>query len=351
MHLSDFDYTLPEELIAISPAEKRDGSKLLIFHDNNIQDKFFYDLPDYLNQNDLLVLNNTRVIPARISGYCKNCKAEITLIKKIKSDNEVWQVLAKPGKRLIVGEIFFMAQNFFAKVISKKETGEITLQFNKNSVDFFKELEKHGTMPLPPYIAKKRKASTSDNITYQTTYAKRNGSVAAPTAGLHFTNEVMERLEEKNIKKVFVTLHVGAGTFFPIRVEDINDHKMHSEWYDISKEAADQINETKKNGGRIIAVGTTSLRVLESVSDENGWVQAQTGETNIFIKPGYKFKIVDCLLTNFHLPKSTLFILVSAFLGLNNIKKIYSHAISSSYKFFSYGDSSLLIRPKNNDVK
>ena len=348
MKLSDFDYNLPEELIATKPLEKRDSSKLLVCDGKNIFDKNFHDITDFLQENDVLVMNNTKVIPARLSGACKGSNAEITLLKKQASADEVWMVLAKPAKKLILKEQFIISEDFYAEVLEKKESGEVILKFNKSGKYFFDKLEVHGSMPLPPYIAKKRKADDSDNNSYQTTYAddKKQGSVAAPTAGLHFTKDVLEKLKTKNIEVVFVTLHVGGGTFLPVRTENILEHKMHAEYYEICEETAQKINKAKQGGGRVVAVGTTSLRTLESVADDKGNIKSGIGETEIFIYPGYKFKIVDALITNFHLPKSTLFILVSAFMGLDKMKEVYQHAINKKYRFFSYGDSSLLI--KNN---
>jgi S-adenosylmethionine:tRNA ribosyltransferase-isomerase len=344
MKLSDFDYNLPDELIAEKPLENRDSSRLLVFDGNNIQDKNFPDIIDFLNPKDLLVLNDTKVIPARLEGVCDGKIAEMTLLKKQASKDEIWEVLAKPAKRLQIGADFIIADDFSAQIIGKKESGEVIVKFSSDN--FFDKLHKYGKMPLPPYIEKKRKSDDSDKNTYQTTYAnsEKQGSVAAPTAGLHFTKNVFDKLKNKGIETAFVTLHVGGGTFLPVRVDDIKTHKMHSEYYEVSEATAQKINETIKSGGRIIAVGTTSLRTLESVADENGFIKSGNGETDIFIYPGYKFKIVSALITNFHLPKSTLFLLVSAFMGTENIKRAYSHAISQKYRFFSYGDSSLLIR-------
>lgn len=344
MQLSDFNYNLPEELIAEKPLENRDSSKLLVFDGKNIQDKNFPDIADFLNPSDLLVLNDTKVIPARLEGICAGKNAEMTLLKKQAGKDEIWEVLAKPAKKLQIGADFIISHDFSAQIIGKKESGEVIVQFSSDN--FFEKLHKYGKMPLPPYIEKKRKADDSDKNTYQTTYAnsEKQGSVAAPTAGLHFNKSVFDKLKNKGIETAFVTLHVGGGTFLPVRVDDIKTHKMHSEYYEVSEETAQKINATIKNGGRIIAVGTTSLRTLESVADENGLLKSGSGETDIFIYPGYKFKIVSALITNFHLPKSTLFMLVSAFMGTDNMKRAYNHAISQKYRFFSYGDSSLLIR-------
>jgi S-adenosylmethionine:tRNA ribosyltransferase-isomerase len=347
MKLSDFDYILPEELIALKPLEKRDGSKLLVFDTSEkIQDKIFKDLPDLLNENDILVLNDTKVIPARLEGTCIGLKAEITLIKKVRSNAEIWEVLANPAKKLIIRKQFMINDDFYAEILERTESGSIVLRFNQSGTKFFESLHKYGTMPLPPYIAKKRKADDTDLSTYQTSYHnnEKEGSVAAPTAGLHFTEELLSKIKAKGVKIAFVTLHVGAGTFLPVRTDDIKDHKMHSEYFEIPEKTISDINEARSKNGRVIAVGTTSLRTLESAVDESGELKAQSGETEIFIYPGYRFKLVDVLVTNFHLPKSTLFMLVSAFIGLDNAKKLYDHAISKKYRFFSYGDGSFLIR-------
>jgi S-adenosylmethionine:tRNA ribosyltransferase-isomerase len=320
----------------------------LIFENGNISDKIFKDIIDHLGNEDVIVMNNTKVIPARIIGICNNSKIEITLLKKQDSFDEIWEVLAKPAKKLVIGNLFEIAEDFFGEILSKKESGEVIIKFNKKTNEFFECLEKFGRMPLPPYIEKKRKSDKKDNQTYQTKYCneEKKGSVAAPTAGLHFTEELLQRIKDKGVEIVFVTLHVGGGTFLPVRTENIKEHKMHSEYYEVGTEAAEKINNAKAKGKRVIAVGTTSLRTLESVAQENGLISAKTGNTDIFIYPGYKFKIVDALVTNFHLPKSTLMMLISAFIGLENVKNIYSHAIEKKYRFFSYGDSSLLVRDK-----
>jgi S-adenosylmethionine:tRNA ribosyltransferase-isomerase len=343
---SDFDFHLPPELIASQPANPRDSSKMLVWKNQEILDKKVSDLVDFLNEDDVLVLNDTKVIKAKLIGKRGEAKVEINLHKDCQ--NGVWQVFAKPAKRLKIGDIFEIADNFFAKVLAKNEDGIVNLQFNVNGEKFFAMLEKYGQMPLPPYIKDSRESLVvsrkSDQENYQTIYAKNSGAVAAPTAGLHFTEELFLKLEAKGIKKVFTTLNVGAGTFLPVKSELVKDHQMHSEYFSITKETCDVINEAKKNGKRIIAVGTTSLRVLESATDENGELKSQTRETNIFIYPPYNFKIVDILMTNFHLPKSTLFMLISAFVGKDNAQKLYIHAISSQYRFYSFGDTTLLFR-------
>ena len=335
MKTSDFDFFLPENLIASSPVEPRDAAKMLVVK-NQIKDFAVKNLPDFLEEGDVMVFNNTKVIPARIFGECKGKKIEILLHKK--SGNE-WAVFAKPGKKMLVGEKFIIAENFYAEIKEKLPSGEVILSFNKIGEEFFSLIEKHGHTPLPPYI--KREDTEKDKTTYQTVYAEHKGSVAAPTAGLHFTDELLNKIKQKGVKILFVTLHVGAGTFQPVKTENIKEHKMHSEFCTVSKDVANEINNRK---GRVIAVGTTSMRTLESVADERGILKEFSGETDIFIYPGYKFKLVDVLMTNFHLPKSTLFMLVSAFAGKEKMKQAYSHAIEKKYRFFSYGDSSLLFR-------
>lgn len=348
MLLSKFDFDFPVDLIADKPLEKRDTSRMLVFDGTNAQDKKFTDILGFLKKGDVLVLNNSKVIPARVSGTCNEAKASITLIKKLESHDQIWKVLAKPAKKLTPRSRFIISDDFHAEILSKDISGEITLKFNLNGKKFFDALHNYGSMPLPPYIEKKRKAEEVDKKTYQTVYAneQKEGSVAAPTAGLHFTDEVLQKIKEKGVEIAYVTLHVGAGTFFPVRVENISEHKMHTEYFELPDETAEKINKAKEQGGRVIAVGTTSLRVLESASVKNEKISAKTGETDIFISPGYEFKLVDILLTNFHLPKSTLFILVSAFMGVEKMQKLYKHAIENKYRFFSYGDCSLLIRDK-----
>jgi S-adenosylmethionine:tRNA ribosyltransferase-isomerase len=336
----DFDFHLPEELIANQPANPRDSARMLVFKNQEILDKKVSDLAEFFNEGDVLVLNDTKVIKAKLTGKRGEAKVEINLHKDCK--NGVWQVFAKPAKRLRVGDKFIIADDFFAEVLAKNEDGIVDLKFNVVGDDFFAMLEKYGQMPLPPYIKNADQSHEVEN--YQTVYARNSGAVAAPTAGLHFTEELFSALEAKGIKKVFTTLNVGAGTFLPVKSELIKDHQMHSEYFSISKETCDVINEAKRNGKRIIAVGTTSLRVLESAVDENAELKAQTRETNIFIYPPYNFKIVDILMTNFHLPKSTLFMLISAFIGKENAHQLYKHAISQQYRFYSFGDATLLFR-------
>lgn len=340
MLVSDFDFLLPKERIAASPASPRDSARLLDISGNGFNDRIMRDLPDLLNSNDLLIFNDTRVIPARLFGRRGDAKVEVTLHKQV--EDGVWQVFARPAKKLKVGDIFCVADDFQAEVLDK-DGGEVTLKFNAAGEEFYKRLDMYGKMPLPPYIEREGGENPSDAENYQTIYADKRGAVAAPTAGLHFTDRLLAAIDAKGIRRAFVTLHVGAGTFLPVKVDDTKDHKMHSEYCVLSKDTADLINRTKQSGGRVIAVGTTSLRVLESAG-KDGVMHEFAGETDIFITPGYKFQIVDCLLTNFHLPKSTLFMLVCAFSGYDRMKKAYQHAIENEYRFYSYGDGCFLIR-------
>lgn len=343
MRVDRFDFSLPAELIAECPVSPRDSAKLLYIGDK-FRDFVVSDFPALLRAGDVLVFNDTKVIPARLKGKRNDANVEITLHKK---DSDLWLAFAKPAKKLKSQDKIIFSEEFSADFISKGEMGEVTLKFNCSGKTFDEMLMKYGEPPLPPYILGKRKLSAEDKKNYQTIYARNPGAVAAPTAGLHFTEELFNEIAAKGIKKVFVTLHVGAGTFLPVKVLDTKDHKMHSEWFSISKETAAEINHAKKSGGRIIAIGTTSLRVLESAADENGIIKESAGETDIFITPGYKFKIVDLLFTNFHLPRSTLFMLVCAFAGEKKMHDAYKHAIDKEYRFYSYGDASLLER---NDI-
>lgn len=342
MQVDLFDFELPKKLIALRPIASRDGARLLLVKGQNQSDLKVTDLPDLLNEGDLMVFNDTRVIPARLKGYRRDAKIEITL--HMNMDNGVWKAFAKPAKKLKQDDIINFSDGFNAEVIEKGEAGEITLRFNCDGDELKDALNRSGVMPLPPYIASQRPVDEKDLKDYQTIYGKKDGAVAAPTAGLHFTEALMNSLTEKGIKTTYVTLHVGAGTFLPVKVDNTDDHKMHAEWGSISSDVAALINETRKKGNKIIAVGTTSLRLLESATDENGITRSFNDETDIFITPGYRFKGVDILMTNFHLPKSTLFMLVSAFAGFDSMKKAYRHAIDHEYRFYSYGDSSLLFR-------
>ncbi len=338
MLVSDFDFDLPRELIAISPASPRDSARLIDATGPHLIDKTIKDLKSILKAGDLLVFNDTKVIPARLLGKRKDAKVEVTLHKML-SDG-VWNVFARPAKKLKAGDIFKIAEDFFATVLDK-DGGEVTLKFSASGEEFYEKLGRYGSPPLPPYISRDSGVRKQDVDDYQTIYAKHRGAVAAPTAGLHFTDDMLKDIADKGIRTAFVTLHVGAGTFLPVKVEDTKDHKMHSEYCILSQETADLINDTKKAGGRIVAVGTTSLRLLESAA-ANGPLQKFEGDTDIFITPGYKFKVVDAMLTNFHLPKSTLFMLVSAFAGVEKMRAVYKHAIENKYRFYSYGDACFL---------
>lgn len=335
--LKDFYYDLPEELIAQTPLKDRTSSKLLVLDKatGEISHNIFKDIIKYLNEGDLLVMNNTRVIPARLFGTKEGTgsKIEFLLLKRI--DINKWEIIVRPGKKARVGAKFEFGDGALkAEVIEVKDDGNRIIEFSYNGV-FEEILDKLGQMPLPPYIKEK----LEDKERYQTVYSKFEGSAAAPTAGLHFTKELLLEIEKKGVNLAYVTLHVGLGTFRPVKCENITEHKMHTEEYFIDKETADLINETKKKGGKVIAVGTTSVRVLESVADENGKVKPSNGETNIFIYPGYKFKVVDKLITNFHLPESTLLMLVSALADRESILNAYNEAIKENYRFFSFGDA------------
>ena len=337
MKVADFNYNLPEELIAQVPIKNRDESRLMVLDRENktIEDKTFKDILDYLKPGDCLVRNNTKVIPARLYGIKEETGAniEFLLLKRIEGDT--WEVMVHPGRRLKIGtKVTFGNGLLKAEILDVLEGGNRKVQFEYNGI-FNEILDQIGLMPLPPYIHE----SLKEKDRYQTVYAKYEGSSAAPTAGLHFTDELLEKIKEKGVEIANVTLHVGIGTFRPVKVENIEEHDMHSEHFYIKKEDVDKINKTKENGGRIIAVGTTSCRVLESVSDENGKVKEVEGDTSIFIYPGYKFKCIDSLITNFHLPESTLIMLVSALAGRDYIMDAYKHAVNEKYRFFSFGDA------------
>ncbi|SFD11778.1 tRNA preQ1(34) S-adenosylmethionine ribosyltransferase-isomerase QueA [Clostridium uliginosum] len=337
MNVKDFDFYLPEELIAQHPLEQRDSSRLMVLdkETGEVEHKTFHGIIDYLNSGDTLVLNNTRVMPARLIGEKEETggKIEFLLLKRIEGDK--WECLAKPGKSARVGRRFtFGNGKLKAEVIEVKEDGNRIIEFYYASI-FEEVLDSLGEMPLPPYIHEK----LDDKERYQTVYSKEKGSAAAPTAGLHFTKELLKQIEEKGVNVVYLTLHVGLGTFRPVKAEKLEEHEMHSEFYHLSKESADIINATKKRGNKIISVGTTSVRTLETIGDENGIVREQSGWTNIFIYPGYKFNIVDKLITNFHLPQSTLIMLVSTLAGKENVMNAYNEAVKEKYRFFSFGDA------------
>ena len=348
MNLSDFDFELPEELIATRPVNPRSAARLLVAKGDKIDDSTVGDLPGFLQPGDRLVFNDTKVLPARLNGFrsrfidvnnVATAKIEVTLLASKKES--IWSALIKPLRKVRVGEKITFDKSFEAILIDKVD-GQGILHFNKENIDFLDRLEELGAMPLPPYIASKRQADKRDNLDYQTIFAERIGSVAAPTASLHFDLGLLERLKKKGVETSFVTLHVGAGTFLPVKSEDIRQHKMHAEFGEINQKTVDEIRQTKKNGGRIIPVGTTALRLLETAAQSTDILSEWRGETDIFIYPGYKFIVADGLMTNFHLPKSTLMMLVSALMGKETIESIYNHAITKKYRFFSYGDSSLL---------
>jgi len=338
MKTSLFDFDLPQERIAMRPVEPRDASRLLVVRRNTFEDHMVRELPDLLMPGDLVIFNNTKVIPARLLGKRGEANIEVTLLKNTGGRN--WRAFARPGKKLKVGSIIDFSDEFSVEVKQKHENGEVDLEWNTENWQGC--LTRYGKMPLPPYI--KRDAESGDRQSYQTTYAQKDGAVAAPTAGLHFTKELLEKLDKRGIEQSYITLHVGAGTFLPVKSEDTEAHVMHTEFLEISEHVAGIINKARKDKRRIVAVGTTSLRALESAADETGHVRPMSGETGIFITPGYRFKVVDILMTNFHLPRSTLFMLVSAFAGLDHMKEAYQHAIRADYRFYSYGDACLLFR-------
>ena len=336
MKTSDFYYDLPKELIAQSPAECRSASRLLVYNraTKSIEDKVFSDIIDYLNPGDVLVRNTTRVIPARLYGTRPETggKMEFLLLRRI--DEKHWECLVKPGRRAKVGLTFKISDELSATVTEMREDGNRIIRLNYDGI-FEEILDRAGEMPLPPYI----KEELQDGERYQTVYSKINGSAAAPTAGLHFTQELLDKLAAKGVREAYITLHVGLGTFRPVKAEEISEHHMHSEFCMISKETADIINETKRAGGRIVCVGTTSCRTLESLADENGYFHEASAWTDIFIYPGYKFKAMNALITNFHLPESTLVMLVSAFADREKILNAYNIAVQERYRFFSFGDA------------
>lgn len=352
MKTADFDFHLPEERIALRPAEPRDSARLLVVQDGVLDDRVIRDLPEFLRAGDALVFNDTRVIPARLSGVRERPNPEIageTLTVEVEATlhhrdaADVWSAFMKPGKRIKAGDRVVF-QSLSATVVDKGEDGLITLKFDVAGPALDEAIRAVGVMPLPPYIAAKRPEDDRDLTDYQTVFAEHDGSVAAPTAGLHFTPALLDAIRAKGVSTHAVTLHVGAGTFLPVKADDTADHRMHSEWGEVSAETAAALNAVRANGGRIVCVGTTSLRLLESATTPEGVIQPFHSDTAIFITPGYRFRAVDVLMTNFHLPKSTLFMLVSAFAGLETMRAAYEHAIADGYRFYSYGDGSLLFR-------
>jgi S-adenosylmethionine:tRNA ribosyltransferase-isomerase len=355
MRLSDFDFDLPENLIALRPAVPRDAARLLVVGDGERQDRLVTDLPDFLRPGDAIVFNDTRVIPARLNGTRERdgsvVAVEATLHRRLSPHR--WTAFMKPGKRLKLGDRVRFGERedracllglLDATVAAKGEGGEVTLSFELSGPDLDAAIAERGAMPLPPYIAAKRAEDDQDRADYQTVYAREDGSVAAPTAGLHFTPELLDALKARGVSLHFVTLHVGAGTFLPVKTDEVADHHMHSEYGEVSAETADALNAARATGGRVVAVGTTALRLLESATGEDGVICPFAAETAIFITPGYRFRAVDVLMTNFHLPKSTLFMLVGAFSGLETMRGAYAHAIAHGYRFYSYGDAGLLFR-------
>ena len=357
MRVDAFDFVLPAERIALAPANPRDSARMLVVGaDGGLEDAHVRDLPDFLTSGDALVVNDTRVIAARLEGIRVRGDAvasvEATLTERV--DDSRWRALARPAKRLKVGErirfgeasesMACLLAALDAEVEDKGEAGEVLLRFDFAGPALDEAIERLGSAPLPPYIASRRALSPSDRADYQTMFAAKSGAVAAPTAGLHFTPDLVARLKARGIGLHRVTLHVGAGTFAPVRVEDTRDHKMHSEWGSLDAATAEALNAVREGGGRIVCVGTTSARVLESAANEDGRLRPFSGRTDLFITPGYEFRFVDALMTNFHLPRSTLFMLVSAFSGLEVMRAAYAHAIQAGYRFYSYGDACLLIR-------
>ncbi|MET3925475.1 tRNA preQ1(34) S-adenosylmethionine ribosyltransferase-isomerase QueA [Devosia sp. 2618] len=354
MLVSDFDFDLPEKLIALHPAEPRDSARLLVVDPvHGLSDHHIPDLLWLLKDGDVLVVNDTRVLPAELKGIRvrgeNRATVSFNLHKRV--DAHTWRAFARPAKRLALLDELELGNGqtdaLKARVAGRGETGEMTLEFELGGAELDEAIKSHGAMPLPPYIGAKRKAEERDNVDYQTVYAAEDGAVAAPTAGLHFTDALLQQLSDKGVTIERVTLHVGAGTFLPMKVEDTDDHVMHSEWGEIDAATVERILAKKEAGGRVVAVGTTSLRLLETASRASGTLSPFIGDTDIFITPGFKFRTVDALMTNFHLPKSTLFMLVSAFAGMATMKAAYQHAIDDGYRFYSYGDSSLLLRAEH----
>lgn len=340
MKTSDFDYELPEELIAQTPLEKRDASRLLVYDrkQDAVAHRTFCDIADYLNPQDVLVINDTKVLPARLFGTKEGASTAVEFLLLRRLDFTRWEVILKPGRKLKPGSRVVFSPELSAQILEKKEDGVVEVAFEFDGV-FEQILDRLGTMPLPPYIKEK----LQDQTRYQTVYAAHDGSAAAPTAGLHFTPELLEKIQQKGVLIAPLVLHVGLGTFRPVKEEDISEHIMHTEYYSIPAQTAQTVNEAKKRGSRVIAVGTTSVRALESATDASGRLLEKSGETNIFIYPGYTFRIVDSLITNFHLPKSTLIMLVSAFAGREKTLALYRQAVEERYRFFSFGDAMLLL--------
>ncbi len=344
MRTDDFDFDLPRELIAQHPVRPRDAARLLEVGEG-LADRTFRDLPELLQPGDILVFNDTRVIPTRLAGRRGAAAVEVTLHKAEGPGR--WRAFARPAKRLKPGDRIDFDDGLSAEVAEKAEGGEVTLDFDRQGQALTAALEARGAMPLPPYIRRAAGPDARDREDYQTVFARRDGAVAAPTAGLHFTEAVLAALEARGVRRAAVTLHVGAGTFLPVKTERAEDHHMHAEWGEVAPEAAAAVEAARRKGGRVVAVGSTSLRLLESAAGPDDRLGPFAGETDIFILPGYRFKVVDLLLTNFHLPRSTLFMLVSAFAGTERMKAAYRHAIAAGYRFYSYGDACLLHRSES----
>jgi S-adenosylmethionine:tRNA ribosyltransferase-isomerase len=348
MQLSEFDFDLPEDLIALRPAVPRDAARLLVSKPNHgIEDAIVSALPIYLRSGDVLIFNDTRTLAASLKATRAQrgpvggqVMIEINLHQRV--DGAHWKAFVRPAKRVAIGDVLTFHDDFQAEVSGLGEAGEVTLAFSKAGAELDQAIAKFGSMPLPPYIARKRAVDAQDAQDYQTVYARAEGSVATPTAGLHFTPDLLRALDEAGIERHWVTLHVGAGTFLPVKVDNIQDHVMHAETYEVSAQTAQAVAQAKAEGRRVIAVGTTSLRTLESIVDQDGQITFGSGNTAIFITPGYQFKVVDGLITNFHLPKSTLLMLVGALIGMEALREVYRHAIDTHYRFYSYGDASLL---------
>jgi len=352
MRTDIFDFNLPEELIALRPAEPRDSARLLVVKQKEFENRLVSNLAEELRPGDILVFNDTRVIPAALQGarIRGGIRARITINLHKKVDDKRWRAFARPARKLEIGDRLQLGsaeqpsplRTVDATVAAKIGDGEVELTFDLAGSELDDAIAASGAMPLPPYIASKRPVDRDDTISYQTVYAKRDGAVAAPTAGLHFTDRLFQALAARDIETAYLTLHVGAGTFLPVKSEDIHNHSMHAEWGEITLEVAQRLNAIRANGGRVIAVGTTVTRLLETAAGADGVLKPFAGETDIFIFPGYRWRIVDGLMTNFHLPKSTLFMLVAAFTGLDRAKAAYAHAVEEGYRFYSYGDASLL---------
>ena len=351
-HISAYDFALPPELIAQHPADPRDSARLLVVGRKARHDHRISDLPELLRPGDLLVFNDTRVLPVRLAAKRGEARIELTLHQPLATTGDPyggelpgsWRAFARPARRCRPGDRLHIARDFTAEVLARGDGGEVTLAFDRSGDALRERLERHGHMPLPPYIRRSHSGDPRDRSDYQTIFARRPGAVAAPTASLHFTQALMNRIAARGIGHAFITLHVGAGTFLPIRSEDLRAHLLHAEWFSVDAATAAAIERTRASGGRIVAVGTTVLRTLESVANQAGRVMSAQGETRLFIRPGHRFRVVDLLLTNFHLPRSTLFVLVCAFAGMARMWAAYRHAIARRYRFYSYGDACLLER-------